>query len=140
MIGLHMARPDELQAVFIGHSGARVTLRQHDGRSVVRKQAGSPEQSARLQGQKLKQAEFRAAGIEAPQVLDSGEEEGLAFFEMDFVPGVSVAAQICDGQTAMSGALTRFVAAWIRARRYEADGRIPAETVLDKMVRVLAAC
>jgi aminoglycoside/choline kinase family phosphotransferase len=140
MIALQMPRSDELQAEFIGHSGARVTLRQINGRSVVRKQAGTREQSARLQGQGRKQAEFRAAGIDTPQVLSSGVEGGLAFFDMDYVPGVSIAAQICDGLTAMSPALTAFVTSWIKARRAEVDGRIPCETVLDKAVRVMAAC
>jgi aminoglycoside phosphotransferase len=134
-----MRRVDEPQAVFAGHSGARITLHQRDGHAVVRKAAGAPEQSARLHGQREKQMQFHAAGTDTPRVLSWGEEQGLAFFEMDFVPGITIAAQICEGQVAESGQLAAFVSGWIAARQREVDGVVPPQALAQKLASVLIA-
>lgn len=124
---------------FVGHSGARVTLHQQNGRSVVRKRAGFPAQNQRLRRQWEKQAKFAADGVSTPRVLASGEADGLAFFDMDYVPGISVAAQICNGHVPESGKLIAFVAEWIVARKQEVAGCIGADALSAKVASVIAA-
>lgn len=74
-----------------GLSGAHVLLMTKDNRHwFVRKIASDPSGSARLARQIQKQLAFvRAMGavVRAPVILDQGEIEGRAYFDMDFVRG-----------------------------------------------------
>ncbi len=123
----------------IGHSGARVCLLQYGGHTVVRKMAGRPEQNDRLRGQGEKQTQFRADGVDTPAVLGWGEEDGLVFFDMEFIPAVSLAAEVGDGLALANRRLVDLVDGWITARSGETAGSVPAEALADKMSRVLAA-
>jgi aminoglycoside phosphotransferase len=75
-----------------GNSGAHVVLHAGADMSFVRKTAASEAASARLQSQAAKQNELGRSGVRLPRVLASGTDgEGLAFFDMEYVPGRTIA-------------------------------------------------
>jgi aminoglycoside phosphotransferase len=75
-----------------GNSGARVVLHAGSGASFVRKTAARPTANARLLAQAAKQNDLGRSGVKLPRVLTSGHDsEGLAFFDMEYVPGRTIA-------------------------------------------------
>jgi aminoglycoside phosphotransferase (APT) family kinase protein len=128
-----------LQGVLVGFSGARITLHRSGGRMVVRKMAASPAQNARLEQQREKQVRFHALGVPTPRVLGHGFEAGCFFFDMAYVPAISVAAQIAGGHVAARARLRHFVAGWIADRGREAEGGIPRDALAAKLESVLGA-
>lgn len=75
-----------------GNSGARVVLHAGTGTSFVRKTAASRAANARLLAQAAKQNNLGRSGVKLPRVLASGYDgEGRAFFDMDYVPGRTIA-------------------------------------------------
>ncbi len=132
--------PASVDAVFIGHSGARVVLRQADGISMVRKTAGRPSDNERLRRQAEKQSTFYAAHVPTPQVIRSGFDNERYFFEMIYVPSISVAASCASGSTASMPILKAFVESWIARLRDETTGTIGADSVQAKLRAVIAAC
>jgi len=127
------------QAALVGFSGARITLHRSAGRMVVRKMAGTAAQNARLERQCDKQIRFHALGVPTPRVLGRGAEEGRFFFDMEYVPAISLATLIAGGHVAERARLRHVVAGWIAARGREADGTIPAGALAEKLESVLAA-
>lgn len=80
-----------------GHSGAEVLLLGKWGVHVVRKTAASPGVNARLLGQSEKQRRLSLCGVAFPRVLTEGlDEDGRAFFEMEYVPARTVAQMVCE--------------------------------------------
>lgn len=94
-----------------GHSGASVMLLQEGGVHIVRKTAGGPAQNQRLLGQAEKQRQLLYSGLPFPAVLQSGLDQELAFFDMEYVPGRTVANIVCEAAPfltdAVLGALQR---------------------------------
>jgi aminoglycoside phosphotransferase (APT) family kinase protein len=128
-----------LQACLVGFSGARITLHRSGGRMVVRKMAGTAAQNDRLDRQCDKQIRFHAQGVPTPRVLGWGTEQGRFFFDMEYIPAMSLAALIAGGHIAERARLRHFVAAWIAARSQQADGMISAAALEHKLESVLAA-
>ncbi|MBS0275962.1 MAG: phosphotransferase [Proteobacteria bacterium] len=101
-----------------GNSGARIALHTGTRGSFVRKTAGSPAANARLLAQAAKQNELGRSGVVLPRVLISGYgEDRLAFFDMEYVAGRTVAdAVVHDApfdRNALGAALQRLL--WLLA-------------------------
>ncbi len=105
--GDHLSTPIPLK----GHSGATVMLLQEGGTYIVRKTAGSLAQNKRLLGQAEKQRQLLYTGLPFPPVLKTGIDGELAFFDMEYVPGRTVANIVCEAAPflidAVLGALQR---------------------------------
>lgn len=66
-----------------------------DGKTFVRKISKDEDYNERLKAQSEKQASFNGAPVKAPVVLNQGyTEEGLYFFDMDYVQGITLAEYI----------------------------------------------
>lgn len=127
--------------VFEGHSGAVVTLRQRGGVSYVHKRAGDAARNARLLQQLEKQRRLLAFGVPVPRILADGiDEEGCAFFEMDYVPARTLGAIIADAaavdRPALFSALDRMI--WLF--RTQAGAPIAPDAVADKIAEIIRAC
>ena len=79
-----------------GHSGCRVYLMEDEnGETFVRKISKDQIYNNRLQAQCRKQAEFRGDLIQAPAIWKQGiTEDGLFFFDMDYIQGITLAEYI----------------------------------------------
>ena len=123
-----------------GHSGAQVAV-EHDGeRSYVRKMATRPELNARLSKQCEKQASFASSGVAAPHVLGRGWNDDLFYFDMTYVPGISVAKHVCGGNNDMFAAIERLVAGWLTRMRGTQTGTLPGETFSNKVNSIYKNC
>ena len=139
---LDLQRPasDPDDAVLIGHSGARLTLRQSEGHSVIRKMAGWYTGNERLRRQADKQETFRAAGFSTPRVLRKGTDDGLFFFEMEYVPAMSIAAQCSGGGTTSLRPLVAFMTAWIAHLQGLSTSVIAEERIHAKLDSIIESC
>lgn len=79
-----------------GHSGCLIYLiEEDDGNVYVRKISKNQEYNDRLKKQSEKQAEFSGEPIKSPKVFNQGyTEDGLFFFDMEYVQGVTLAEYI----------------------------------------------
>lgn len=79
-----------------GHSGCQIFLiEEDDGRVYVRKISKDKEYNSRLKIQSEKQANFSGEPIRAPKVFQQGyTDEGLFYFDMEYVQGVTLAEYI----------------------------------------------
>lgn len=79
-----------------GHSGCQIHLiEDDDGSTFVRKCSKDVGYNTRLKVQCEKQAIFRGGSIKTPKVFNSGyTEEGLFFFDMEYVQGITLAKYI----------------------------------------------
>ena len=79
-----------------GHSGCQINLIEpDDGAVFVRKTSKDQEYNERMKAQCEKQAVFRGESIRAPKVLNRGyNEDGLFFFDMEYIQGVTLAEYI----------------------------------------------
>ncbi len=122
-----------------GHSGAELVLVRRGDVHVVRKTAGSPAQNERLLQQAASQRQFFFSGLPFPRVLSEGtDDSGLAFFEMEYVPGQTVGHMIC--QTALFD-VDIVVAALHRLfdlLRLTASGTLPPELFYAKIAQIEA--
>lgn len=75
-----------------GNSGCTIKLFKTEKTSFVRKYSSCPEYNARLEEQCRKQNFYRTtAGVSAPAVHKWGYENGLFYFDMDYVHGHTLA-------------------------------------------------
>jgi aminoglycoside phosphotransferase len=80
-----------------GNSGARVALHTGSRGSYVRKTAGNAAANERLLAQAMKQNQLGRSGVVLPRVLISGHhEDGLAFFDMEYIAGRTVADAVVN--------------------------------------------
>lgn len=79
-----------------GHSGCQIYLiEDDDGNTFVRKISKDEDYNKRLKVQSEKQASFNGEPVKAPAVLNQGyTEEGLYFFDMEYVQGITLAEYI----------------------------------------------
>lgn len=88
--------PEEVHNLH-GNSGARVALHTGSRGSYVRKTAGNAAANERLLAQAAKQNRLGRSGLVLPRVLLSGhDEDGAAFFDMEYVAGRTVADAIVN--------------------------------------------
>lgn len=71
-----------------GHSGCSVWLMDNQGKPFVRKQSGSLPYNMRLKRQFIKQRKFCLSNIKTPAILGCGLNNGLFYFDMEFIQGV----------------------------------------------------
>ena len=135
-----VSSPDSDDVVLIGHSGARVVLRQRDGIGIVRKIARSRSENERLQRQAEKQSAFHSLCVATPKVIASGFDGDRYYFDMNYVPSVSVAKSCVTGSVATLSNLKAFVAYWIDRMRGETTGTIGADRIHAKLRSIIAAC
>ena len=132
--------PDAQPITLKGHSGARLTLVPRGRTNVVRKTAAAPLANARLMQQCDRQRTLLAHGIPVPRVLESGEdEEGRAFFEMEFVPARTLAATVCDAAPYDRAAVVRALERMLTVFRLTTGAPISADTFHEKISRVAFA-
>lgn len=74
-----------------GHSGCGLNLYKQDEIVFLRKDSGTPEYNRRLKKQFIKQNRFMLPGIKTPNILSHGLENGLFYFDMEFLNGVTLA-------------------------------------------------
>lgn len=74
-----------------GHSGCGLNLYKLNETVFLRKDSGNPNYNRRLKKQFIKQNLFTLPGIKTPQILNHGEENGLFYFDMEFLNGVTLA-------------------------------------------------
>lgn len=79
-----------------GHSGCKIILiEEEDGFTFVRKISKDKEYNDRLKKQCEKQASFNGGQIKTPTIYNSGlSEEGLFYFDMEYVQGMTLAEYI----------------------------------------------
>lgn len=73
-----------------GHSGCNIYLCQSDNVLFVRKDAGSVNYNIRLKKQYIKQKYFALNEAKTPQVLGYGKKDGIFYFDMEFVNGITL--------------------------------------------------
>jgi len=89
--------PPAAERALTGHSGASVVLHTSGLNSFVRKTAERPEMNTRLTSQAEKQRMLRMLGLPFPRVFMQGEDcLGRASFDMEYIPGRSIAAAVGD--------------------------------------------
>ena len=84
----------------VGHSGARVVLHSDGVDSFVRKTAASFAAGPRLMAQADKQRALWMSGLPFPKVrAQSMSAEGIASFDMNYIPGRTIADAVANGGT-----------------------------------------
>lgn len=122
-----------------GHSGATVMLLQEGGAHVVRKTAGAPAQNARLLSQADKQRQLLYSGLPFPAVLKSGLDQDLAFFDMEYVPGRTVANIVCEAAPFLADAVLGALQRLFDLFRLTAGAPLDSDLFLQKIGQI-AAC
>jgi aminoglycoside phosphotransferase len=120
-----------------GHSGAMLRL---IGRA-VRKTAGRTERNARLLRQCAIQRQLWSYGISVPRVLGEGHDEaGRAWFDMDYVPADTLAAEIARG-TALDLPATVAALEWLLRFFQLTEGEaLPASPFFEKIDQIETDC
>ena len=77
-----------------GHSGCHVYLCERGNTRFVKKVSGAEGYVKRLEQQMLKQHEFEHSWIRKPSVYESGTEDDLFYFTMEYVNGVQLSTFI----------------------------------------------
>lgn len=77
-----------------GHSGCHVFLCEHGNTRFVKKVSGAAGYAKRLEQQMLKQLTFEHSWIRKPAVYESGTENDLFYFTMEYVNGVQLSTFI----------------------------------------------
>jgi tRNA A-37 threonylcarbamoyl transferase component Bud32 len=72
-----------------GHSGCDVVLMRRENNFFVRKTSSTKEYNERLRRQFIKQELFYSNEIKVPKIFNSGFEDNLFFFDMEYVEGRS---------------------------------------------------
>ena len=123
-----------------GHSGAVLTLHRKGGRNMVRKMAGRPEQNDRLRQQCEKQDAFRHEWILTPRVFGCGYVDGLYYFDMDYVPGISLAALITQEMDIPFGLLSGFCEKWLEYAGGPTSVTVPPQAFTDNLAAIAERC
>ena len=73
-----------------GHSGCGLNIYRQDDTLFLRKDSGNSSYNMRLKKQYIKQSKFISNGIKTPKILNCGHENGLFFFDMEFLNGTTL--------------------------------------------------
>ena len=79
-----------------GHSGCRLNLYKQNGTLFLRKDSGIPEYNIRLKKQYIKQHKFYSEHIKTPKIFNYGEQNGLFYFDMEFLNGITLAEYMSE--------------------------------------------
>jgi aminoglycoside phosphotransferase len=121
-----------------GHSGARVVLHSKGMDSFVRKTAAGAANSARLKAQADKQHAFWMFGLPFPKVHSQTlDAEGVASFDMNYIPGRTFADMVANGGTFDPGAVVKAVERLMRLFTTHAGGALPSGLFEAKIADVV---
>jgi aminoglycoside phosphotransferase len=135
----HLAAPQDAYRL-AGHSGARLMLLSRDGGHIVRKSSGSPAKNERLLAQAERQRQFFFSGIAVPRIFETGiDEGGHAYFEMDYIPGRTLADMIATGAPFDPQPVEQALARLFTFLHLTASGTIAPAAFLAKISEI-AAC
>lgn len=133
------SRPEFLRAL-VGHSGAEVALYADGSTSLVRKTAGTAAGNDRLLRQSAHQRALSSAGLPFPRVLRDGtDEQGRAFFEMEYVPARSLATLLCEAAPFDMTSVTAALERTLRFFQLSVGAAIPAAAFQDKLLSIASA-
>ena len=81
-----------------GHSGCKLSLHKKRGLSFIRKKSPTFEYNLRLKKQCEKQLNWNKEISFVPRVLDTGYDEGLFYFDMEYILGSTISSLISEDQ------------------------------------------
>jgi aminoglycoside phosphotransferase len=123
-----------------GHSGARLLLMRRDGGHAVRKTSGSPKKNERLLAQAELQRQFLFSGVAVPRIFETGiDEDGCAYFEMDYIPGRTLADMIATAMPFDPAPVEEALARLFGFLGLTRSGTVPAAAFATKIAQI-AAC
>jgi hypothetical protein len=124
-----------------GHSGARVAYHAAGRRGFVRKTAAGPAANERLMAQAEKQRQLHMLALPFPRVLSQGvDTNGCATFDMEYLPGRSVADAVINAAFFDTATLVRTVQRMIWLFAHGTGAPLPAHLFRSKIKNIAAAC
>jgi aminoglycoside phosphotransferase len=133
------AQPEFLRALS-GHSGAEVALYSDGRNSLVRKTAGTTAGNDRLLRQSAHQRALAAAGQPFPRILREGyDEQGRAFFEMEYIPARSLASVLCEAAPFDMAAVLAALERALGFFQLAAGASLSSDLFHDKLAGIAAA-
>lgn len=124
-----------------GHSGATLILYDQGRSCIVRKTAATPGSNARLLRQATLQRQLSICSIPFPRVLAEGlDGDGLAFFDMEYVPASNLAALICRASPLDREPLVPTLDRIFRFFRLTAADALPSSLFYGKIDQVAQQC
>jgi tRNA A-37 threonylcarbamoyl transferase component Bud32 len=122
-----------------GHSGAQLLLLARGTAHVVRKTAGAVCQNERLLAQAEQQHQLHFSGVAVPRIFETGiDASGHAFFEMEYVPGQSVANAVGEAMVFDPGAVVAALSRLFDFLKLTANGTVPAAAFHAKIAQIAA--
>lgn len=123
-----------------GHSGAQLTIEQRGNQAVVRKRAAGCALNERLRAQMLKQQIAQGHGVPCPVVFDSGDSDGCFYFEMEYLPSISVAQIQIDSLLFDRTTFVDFLESYLLGLAATKDGCLDPERFRDKIEQLQLRC
>jgi aminoglycoside phosphotransferase len=122
-----------------GHSGARLQLFASANPPFVRKRAADAARSARLRAQAAKISWAASHGIDVPAIIGDGEQDGVYYFDMEYMPAESASHAAIAGEHTDWPRVFGALAGLLRALRATEAGEIPAAAFAGKLRAIEAA-
>ncbi|HVY15778.1 MAG TPA: phosphotransferase [Rhodopila sp.] len=132
--------PGGTRRALLGFSGVDITLIENRDGAFVRKQARHAGQNERLRGQAAKLAWAHAAGIPCPAPRAEGLRDGLFWFDMDYVPGESLANGLVSGRAIDWPEVAALIGAMLDRFRTDATGTIDPAGFPRKLDDIVRRC
>jgi len=124
-----------------GHSGAHVAYHAAGRRGFVRKTAAGPAANERLMAQADKQRQLHMLALPFPRVLSQGmDAQGCATFDMEYLPGRSVADAVINAAFFDAATLVRTVQRMTWLFAHGTGAPLPARLFRNKIESIAAAC
>jgi aminoglycoside phosphotransferase (APT) family kinase protein len=124
-----------------GHSGARVAYHAAGKRGFVRKTAAEPAANERLMAQAEKQRQLHMLALPFPRVLSQGmDAQGCATFDMEYLPGRSVADAVINAAFFDTATLVRTVQRMTWLFAHGTGAALPVRLFQGKIESIAAAC
>ena len=119
-----------------GHSGCSILLCETEDNLVfVRKISGSIGYNERLESQAKKQSEFRSEFVKAPRIISTGYKDGLFYFDMEYIAGITLAKYM---NTIQIGRVRGLVDSIVRSIVASRNGQLEAkEDIFKKKIKSL---
>jgi hypothetical protein len=124
-----------------GHSGACVAYHAAGRRGFVRKTAAGPGANERLMAQADKQRQLHMLALPFPRVLSQGlDANGCATFDMEYLPGRSVADAVINAAFFDTATLVRTVQRMTWLFAHGTGAALPASLFRGKIESIAAVC
>jgi aminoglycoside phosphotransferase len=129
-----------MRRALVGYSGVELTLIERPHGACVRKKARHADQNARLRAQARKLAWAHAAGFPCPVVRGDGVEDGCYWFDMDYIPGESLANGLISGRAIDWPKVVGQVADVVRRFQGSAGAVLDAGVFTTKLADIVDRC